>query len=231
MVTCFSFALLIPKQFDVPIYVKPFQLAQAVNKPGLFVHKTCIFLKNNNDNGLEMKRRDFTRQDDISHLLLKTLCSRLYWSLKCIPECNANISSFNHKTGSVFPSFNLPPAEVKDSSPWDHWQTQTSVCISICVRLQGEKEKKKGKNNIGVGGGEGWGPAWLSTFSFSYTALTKASLFSWPATRGDALMIAWCLSHGSRLNLSSREKLQSLPFLFTSASRPGAPQINPFVSA
>lgn len=35
MLTCFSFALLIPKQFDVPIYVKPFQFAQAVNKPGL----------------------------------------------------------------------------------------------------------------------------------------------------------------------------------------------------
>lgn len=64
-----------------------------------------------------------------------------------------------------------------------------------------------------MGGEEGWrgmwGAAWLS--SFSHTALTKTSLFSWPVTQGDALMIARCLSQGSRLNFST--KLQS-PALF-----------------
>lgn len=127
---------------------------------------------------------------------------------------------------TVFLSFHLLPADAKTSSPWDPWQIQTSVCMSICVCLQGENKKKPQ-----CGGGTGRrGEGLLGSAFFLHTALTKASLFFWPVTRGDALMIARCLSHGSCLNLNSREKLQSWLVMFTSAFPLGASQINPCVS-
>lgn len=71
------------------------------------------------------------------------------------------------------------------------------VCARVCVFR--EKEKHTG---VDVGGG-GTRICLAQHFFFSHTALTKAPLFWQPVSRGDALMIACCLSHGSRLNLRS----------------------------
>lgn len=97
-------------------------------------------------------------------------------------------------------SFKLPPADA-DAHPLGtsgkYRQVYKHVCVRVCV-----SSGRKKSTQWWTWGEEERGSAWLSIF-FSHTALTKAPLFWQPVSRGDALMIACCLSHGSRLNLRS----------------------------
>lgn len=134
---------------------------------------------------------------------------------------------FSHKTGSVFPSFNLPPAGAKASSPGTAGKyRQVCVWAFVCVSSGRQRERKKKNVGNGRGGGDWWGPAWLS--SFSHTALTKTSLFSWPVTQGRRPHDSPVPISRVTPQLQRREKLQSPAFfVYFCLSAPGAPHINP----
>lgn len=135
----------------------------------------------------------------------------------------------------MFPLLNLPPAGVKALSPGTAGKYR-QVCICACLWGEREREKKTLEGWmcaeglcvcvvwVRLGGGV---KGLLGSAVFSHTALTKTSLFSRPVTQGDALMIARCLSQGSRLDFSSKRSFSSfcllLPFCL------GAPHINPLV--
>ena len=126
------------------------------------------------------------------------------------------------------PLFSLPPAVVKALSPVTAGKYR-QVCVCVCLLGEGEKKNSSWEGRGGcvqrVCEMGGWGL--LGSAVFSHTALTKTSLFSWPVTLGDALMIAQCLSRGSRLDCSSKRSLSSFCLLLTFC--PGAPHINPLL--
>lgn len=124
---------------------------------------------------------------------------------------------------------NLSPAGVEALSPGTAGKYR-----QVCVWLLGEGVKKKNGGRMGgVDMCRGWwwrgwgcllGSAVLFFSFFLQTALTKTSLFSWPLTFRDALMITRCLSQGSRLNFSSKRSSSAWLwlFLFTSGFLPGS---------
>ena len=130
---------------------------------------------------------------------------------------------FNHKTGSVLPSLTSHQLKRKPSSPGTAGKYR-QVCVWACVCVSsGRKREKKTLGWEWRRGEGGWGGGdCLAQHFFAHSPDKGLSVLLASHSEGDALMIARCLSQGSRLNFSRPRSSSPWLFLFTSASLPGS---------